>query len=78
MVLVINGEAHTNDIDILDVVKKYCKNYKVKSKNLTQHTLDFVIEINIRAENNLLRDLMQINGVTAASILSHDGEITAS
>ena len=78
MVLVINCEAHANDEDILKTVKGYYKHYKVKSKSLTTNKLDYVIEINITAENNLLRDLMKIDGVNAASILSHDGEITAS
>ena len=78
MVLVINSEAHANDDEILTTVKGYCKSYKIKSKNLTPSKADYVIEVNINAENNLLRDLMKIDGVNAASILSHDGEITAS
>ena len=78
MVLVINCDAHANDGDILKAVKGHCKNYTVKSKCLTASKLDYVIEINITTENNLLRELMNIDGVNTASILSHDGEITAS
>lgn len=78
MVLVISSEAHANSSQILNTVKSYHKHYKIKSKNLTTTKQDYVIEINVTAENNLLHDLMKIEGVKAASILSHDGEITAS
>lgn len=78
MVLVISSDATANDEEILNTVKNYHKHYKIKSKNLNAIKLDYVIEINVSAESNLLRDLMKIDGVNAVSILSHDGEITAS
>ena len=76
MVLVISCDANANDEEILSTVKNYYKHYKIKSKTLNAIKLDYVIEINVTAENNLLRDLKKIDGVNAVSILSHDGEIT--
>lgn len=77
MVLVISSDATAKDEEILSTVKNYYKHYKIKSKNLNAIKLDYVIEINISAESDLVRDLMKIDGVNAVSILSHDGEITA-
>ncbi len=77
MILVVNSILPENDKEIINIVKKHSKNYKVKSKNLTAETIDMVIEINVNTESELVHEIMQINGVVSASILSHDGEITA-
>lgn len=78
MILVVNATSSESDKEILQLVKQYCKYYKVKSKNLTPNTLDMVIELNINAESELINELVKIDNVKNASILSHDGEITAS
>ena len=62
---------------ILETVKKYCKHYKVKSKNLTSDSLDMIVEVNVDEESELVHDVLNIEGVTSASLLTHDGEITA-
>ena len=77
MILVINSTSIDSDAMILDAVKKYNKAYKVKSRTLTPTTLDMVIEINTNSESELIHELIAIDGVTSASILTHDGDITA-
>lgn len=77
MILVVNCADPAGDKQILETVKKYCKSYKIKSRNLTPTTLDMIVEIRADAETELVHDVMKIDGVTSASILSHDGEITA-
>ena len=76
MILVVNSTDIDSDTAILETVAKYSENYKVKSKNLTPSSLDMVIEIKVDAESRLVREVLNIEGVTSASILSHDGEIT--
>ena len=77
MILIINGNKTDIDNTIIDVVKKHSKYYKVKSKNLTVNSLDMIVEINISDESSIVHEIMEIDGVTSASVLSHDGEITA-
>ena len=77
MILVVNSTEPGSDKQILETVRKYCKSYKIKSRNLTPTTLDMIVEIRVDAESDLIHDVMEISGVTSASILSHDGEITA-
>lgn len=77
MILIVNSTNHKNDQLILDVVKKYCKYYKVKSKNVTSSSLDMIIEIKVPQESDLVDEVIKIEGVSSASILTHDGEITA-
>ena len=76
-ILIINSSDIESDSAVLDIVKKYCKNYKIKSKNITKNSLDMIIEINISDDNNMLQEILSIDKITSASILSHDGEITA-
>ena len=77
MILVVNSSDINNDDRVLEMVKKYSKNYKVKSRNLTSTSLDMVIEIKTDLESELVHDVIGIEGVTSASVLTHDGEISA-
>ena len=77
LVLVVNSTSIDNDKSIVEVIKKFTKVYTIKSKNLTPNKLDMIIEIKVDAESDLIKEIIKIDGVTSASILSHDGDITA-
>lgn len=76
MILVVNA----NDLDaedrVIAVVKKFQKHYNVKSRNMTMDTLDLVIELRTEKGSELVREIMQLNGISAVSLLAHDGEVT--
>lgn len=77
MLLIVNSSRTDSDNEIVGKVKEFTKDFKVKSKNLTANSLDMIVEIRVKDEHNLAHEIMQIQGVTSASVLSHDGEITA-
>jgi uncharacterized membrane protein YhiD involved in acid resistance len=77
MILVVNSTNLDSDKEILETVKKYSKGYKIRSKNLTPDSLDMIVELRVEAESDLVKDILNLDGVTSASILTHDGEITA-
>ena len=77
MLLIVNSSDTGSDAEILDVVKKYCKFYQVRSKNLTKTSLDLIIEVKVKAESELVHEILKIEQVTSANLLSHDGEVTA-
>ncbi|MBR3149806.1 MAG: DUF4956 domain-containing protein [Eubacterium sp.] len=77
MILVVNSTDINSDEKLLDIVKQYSKSYQLKSRNLSPTTLDMVIEIKTDQDSELVHALIQTEGVTSASVLSHDGEITA-
>lgn len=76
MILIVNASATESDAEILEVVKRHCKFFKIKSKNLTQTSLDLIIEVKVDQESALVHEIMKIEGVTTANLLSHDGDIT--
>ena len=76
MILLINSSVLSNEDDIMNVVKEYCALYKVKARNLSQDHLDMAIEVKAKEESKLILTLMQLENITSASLLSHDGEVT--
>ena len=76
MILVINASDYNSEAKIIDVVKKYSKYNKVKSRNLRPGSLDMIIEVRVKEETDLVQSIMSINTVTAATLMSHDGEVT--
>ena len=76
MILVVNA----NNIDVEDFIlktaQKYSRNPQIKSRNLTENSLDIIIELRTSSGNELVKQVMKIEGVTSVSLLSHDGEVT--
>ena len=76
MILVVNAGDLDAEEAIVAEVKKYVKHLQVKSRNLTDSSLDLVIELRTAEGGALVRDIKKISGVTAVSLLAHDGEVT--
>jgi len=76
MILVVNSGDLDSEETIVAAVKQYVKHLQVKSRNLTDSSLDLVIELRTDAGSALVRDVKKISGVTAVSLLAHDGEVT--
>ena len=76
MILVVNASNLDAEEAVTAVVKKYTKLLHVKSRNMTADSLDLVIELRTADGSRLVREIMDVKGVTSASLLSHDGEVT--
>ena len=59
---------------ILEVVKKYTKFYKVKSKNISRKQLNMIIEIRLKDDGSLLEEVNKLNGMEYVSLIDHQGE----
>ncbi len=75
-ILIINCSSFENEDVVMEVVKKYCSLHKVKARNLAQDHLDMAIEIRVKEEGALVKELMNVKNVVSASLISHDGEVT--
>ena len=51
MMLVVNSSKMDDEQTVLDVVGKYAKSYKVKSRNLSKGRLDMVVELRVKDES---------------------------
>lgn len=76
MMLVVNSSVMDGEDAVLDIVKKYTKSYKVKSRNLSRDRLDLVVELRVKEESELVREVAELEGMVSASLIAHDGEVT--
>lgn len=76
MILVVNAVDPDAEDAVCGTVKKYTKFFTVKSRNMTSQTLDLVVELRTEQGSSLVREVMALKGITSASLLAHDGEVT--
>lgn len=76
MILVVNATDLDAEQNVSRVVGKYAHFFSVKSRNMTADTLDLVLELRTEKGSTLVRDIMALEGITSASLLTHDGEVT--
>lgn len=76
MMLVVNSSKMDDEQTVLDVVGKYAKSYKVKSRNLSKGRLDMVVELRVKDESGLVFEVAALDGMIGASLIAHDGEVT--
>lgn len=74
MILVVNATDNDCAETIYNIVKKFDKHYQVKSRNLTQDAVDFLLEIKVKDSEALLKELNQLESVTSVSLVAHKGE----
>lgn len=76
MILVVNASDLEIENMLMPIVKNFSKYSSVKSRNMTENSLDLTIELRTDKDGELLRNVMKVKGVVSASLLSHDGEVT--
>ena len=76
MILVVNAGDLDAEKRIAETVKLYDKHYRVKSRNMTSSSLDLIVELRTAKGAELISQIVAVEGVTSASMLSHDGEVT--
>lgn len=74
-VLVINGSYEGLEEAAKEVVKRYCKNYKIKSRNIESGTERMIIELKTSDEKGLLEDVNNIKEVKKVSLLTYEGDV---
>ena len=76
-ILVVNaaGEAALMK-EINELVKANSKYFKIKSRNLSDNSLDVVIELWSSKDEELISSLKSIEKVHSVSLMAHDGEVT--
>ncbi len=76
VMLVVNSSRMDGEGAVLEVVGKYAKFYKVKSRNLSKGRLDMVVELRVKDESGLVKETAELEGMISASLIAHDGEVT--
>lgn len=75
MLLVVNSSNVDVEENILLIVKKLTKYYKVKSRNLTLGNIDITVEIRTSKEKEIIKKITEIDKSITCSIVSYDNYI---
>jgi len=76
MLLLVNALSPDAEEPLKQILGKYTKAYRVKSRNLTAGGLDMIVELQIDDGAALVRDVGGIDKIVSVTLLSHDGEVT--
>lgn len=76
LLLVVNSSDLDAESTIMEIVEKHAKGSTIKSRNMTKNSLDLIIELRTQSGNELVRQVLDIESVESASLMSHDGEVT--
>lgn len=73
--MIVNVEDKSKEPDILNIVKKYSRRYRIDSKNIREQRLDLIIEIHTKEAGSLLDEVSEMESVKGASLLYHDAPV---
>ena len=77
MILVIGADVSDNAVSLIEnVIKEHTNSFTLKSHTISNGTQDLVYELRVKEYKDLVSKISKVDGVTSASILSHDGEVT--
>ena len=73
--LVISSDSEVEEKDLLNTVKNYDKKAQVRSRNMTMHGTEWIIELQTKNQDNLINEITAIKGINTVNLLSHDGDV---
>ena len=73
--LIVSAESELDDDIFWDCIRKYTSKAKVRSRNVTKSGKEIVVEMQTKDEVALLNQIMTVQGVRTANVLTHDGEV---
>jgi len=77
VVLVVNASSYEDEERIMKLVGETCKYAKTRARNLTRTSLNLAVEVKPKDQKALIDGLMGMDGVVSASLVEHDGNVTA-
>lgn len=73
--LIINGSKDMDEAAVLQVIKKYARFSRVRSRNIKKNGTDYIIEVHTKEERELLAELDKMESIVQMSLLAHEGEV---
>ena len=74
VLLVVNMAEEGDEDELLNAVKQFVQNPRIKSRNRTKRGTDYIIECKTSQEKKLLDATSLVNHVISTSLVAHDGE----
>lgn len=76
LLLLVNGTDPKLLSTLEPILKARTSFYRVRSRNVSTSGIDMILEIKTKEEDALLEQILAVDQVTQATLMTHDGEIT--
>jgi len=76
LLLLINGTDPHVQGEIEALLKTHTTTYKIKSRNVSKTSIDMIVEVKAADEIRLLEQILSLNTIQKANLMTHDGEVT--
>ena len=73
--LVVSGESHTEEAELIRCVKATCPRIRMRSRNISKRGLEWILEVNVKNGSDLVNQVAAVPGVISVNLMSHDGEV---
>lgn len=74
-VMVINGEEEGLEDAVCELLNKYAKYYKVKSRSISGSRVRMIIELKTNTEKELIKEVSGLKAVEKCSLLTYEGDV---
>lgn len=76
MILIVNLNQYAEEVAV-GVVKNTCRSWKIRSRSISRDMVSLAIEVRTDHPITLMRKITSLENVTSASLVDHDGDVTA-
>lgn len=73
--LVVSANSIESENEITENVKKSAKKFKVRSRNIGKKGAEWIFELQVKEESELISAVSAIEGVNSVHLMSHDGSV---
>lgn len=76
LLLLVNGTDPKIQKELEEVLKATTASYKIKSRNVSKHSIDMIVEVKVKDETVLIDRILALDTIQKANLMTHDGEVT--
>lgn len=74
-ILAVSAQNASVERDILNSARQFAKNVKIRSRNVSANSVEWIIELQAKDESALVQNVSDISNVTSVQLMTHDGDM---
>ena len=74
-ILVVSAENGVDEAAVMSKVKSNCSRFKIRSRNITKNGTEWIVEMQSKEEEKMVKAVAAVAGVTSVNLMTHDGEV---
>ena len=74
-ILVVSAENVEAEKELVKCVKSFSRGARIQSRNITKRGVEWIFELRIRKELELVESVSKVESVSSVNLLRHDGEV---